>query len=400
MSKRRKHLLSKGAITIQEQQSFAAEVQDLASDGRGVVRHPNGQVYFVAGVWLGEYGEFKVIEKSGRVGSAVLVELHRACEQRIVPHCEHFASDAGGCGGCAWQFVDYAAQLTAKQRRVEAAAKRVDAADKLKPIVASPQIWAYRNRAQLKTDGRRLGYVAARSNQLIDVTTCPVLSEKNQGSLAALRDRLPCTAWLPGKKRLWLGLDIDEDTDPEQVTVHRRLPFKQGNSLQNRQMRAWLARQLSLLSRKEVALELFCGSGNFTEVLVDAGFKQIFAAEASQAAVAQLAAKGWGGVDACVVDLFSNQGLSELLRRASKASVLLLDPPREGLKLRQPLMQHLMQKSAAVEEILYISCDVASCFRDVADFLKVGFEIVEIQALDLFPQTPHVELMLAMKRRN
>lgn len=77
-------------------------------------------------------------------------------------------------------FVDYEAQLSAKQQRVKATLKRVlnettsskapkrvgQWLERIETIWPSPNPLGYRNRAQLKTDGQKLGYLALKSNTI------------------------------------------------------------------------------------------------------------------------------------------------------------------------------------------------------------------------------------------
>jgi len=393
MIRRKKAPQKKRIKTPFDASPFTAEVMDLTSDGRAVLRHPSGQVYFAAGVWPGEVGEFKPSDVKGRVGNAELIELKDASPKRVDAHCPHYGSDAQSCGGCPWQFIEYEAQLEAKQERVKQAAQKLNAEDKLKPIIASEKRWGYRNRAQLKTDGEQLGYVAARSNSLVDVTVCPVLSEANKSTLGALRKKLPEKSWRASKKKLWTTIDLDESVDGESVSINRRLPFQQGNTLQNNNIKAWLLERLKQVENKGSALELFCGSGNFTETLLAAGFKNIIASEASEESIKTLKVR-YPQINAQVVNLFVENALSKLVYEAKHATTLLLDPPREGLKVREPILK----KMTSLKYVFYISCDLATFSRDLEDFQTAGFSIQELQPIDLFPQTPHVELMALLLR--
>jgi len=45
-----------------------------------------------------------------------------------------------------------------------------------------------------------------------------------------------------------------------------------------------------------------------------------------------------------------------------------------------------------------ISCDVGTFTRDLGDFIEAGFRVVEVQPLDQFPHTPHIEVMAWLER--
>ncbi|WP_075186327.1 class I SAM-dependent RNA methyltransferase [Teredinibacter haidensis] len=372
--------------------TFSGVVKDLASDGRGVVTHPQGRTFFVPGVWLGETGEFRIAGLKGRIGFAEVITLEESSRhtKRVDAPCPHH----GHCGGCPWQFIEYGEQLAAKQARVEQAMRRLGCDSKVLPIIPSSKSLAYRNRAQLKTDGNNIGYMAVNSNRLVGVESCPILSEKNQSTLAGLLAQLPNRQWKPEGKHKWITLDIDESVDAETASINSRLPFQQGNSEQNKKMCDWLSAGLGRLEEGKTVLELFCGSGNLTEVIARSGAKQVFAVEVVEAAVDQLKHKKLEMVLPIICNLFSEQGAESLLPLVKQAEVLVLDPPREGLKISSPLFS----RRSAIRSVFYISCDLATFGRDLAEFIKNGFRLKDVQPLDMFPHTPHIELMAELYR--
>lgn len=381
-------------ITIGSQ--FTGSVKDLASDGRGVVIHPSGRTFFVPGVWRDEQGTFKVTGLKGRIGFAEPLSIDNSSRSsaRVTAPCQHHGFSHAHCGGCPWQSIAYPEQLAAKQQRAQQNLQRLGCADKLLPILASPNEWAYRNRAQFKTDGTRMGYVAAQSNQLVAIEHCPILSEHNQETLEQLQAHLPNDDWRPARKQKWTTLDIDEDTPADAVSVNTRRPFRQANTAQNDVIRHWLQHKLAAIAPQKTVLELFCGSGNLTEVIVASGAKKIIAVEGVDTALTQLRDKKLTGVTGVACDLFSDKSAEKLLPYVKTAEILVLDPPRDGLKVTAPLFI----KKSAVQSVFYISCDLATFCRDMALFQQQGFKVKEIQPLDMFPHTPHIELMAALEK--
>ena len=233
---------------------FNATVRDLSSEGNGVVEHPSGKTFFVPGVWRGEQGEFRITGFKGRYGFAELVMLTQASTARTEAPCIHHGFSAGQCGGCPWQFVSYQAQLEAKQKRVEDSLSRLEKApsEKIKKIWESPKTSGYRNRAQLKTDGEKIGYVSLSTNRIAAIDDCLILNEKNRNTLQQLLKTLPRKDFRPTNrkrrdKRQWQTLDIDDQTSADTVEPGKRKPFRQGNSEQNERMRVWLRERLSAL---------------------------------------------------------------------------------------------------------------------------------------------------------
>lgn len=375
-------------------QIFEAQVIALAETGNAVVEHPNGRRFFVPGAWIGERVRVKVKELKSQFGMGELVEILEPSAARVTPPCRFHGFAANQCGGCAWMFVDYAAQLQAKQQRVEQAVQRILPGQPVLPILPAPEPLGYRLRAQLKTDGKELGFVANAQRQLAAVDDCLVLTPHNRDTLQALRTRLPNADWTPGRKQDWTTLDIDESVDSWNVSVNKRLPFQQANESQNHSMKAWLHDHLNALPRHLPVLELFAGSGNFTEVIATAGFESVTAVDVVVEAVAALTQRKLSGVTATACDLFDAGAFAELMRQHRSAEILVLDPPRDGLKCRDGLFE----RKSRLREVLYISCDLATFCRDLRDFVAAGFTLAELQPVDLFPQTPHVELLAHLRR--
>lgn len=374
---------------------FEARVKGLAETGNGVVDHPSGVVFFVPGAWPGELVSVRVMESKKSFGNAVLLEVLEPAPQRRPAPCVHHGFTANACGGCPWMMVDESSQLQAKQERVQQAVARIDGSIAVLPIVPAPQLLGYRLRAQLKTDGHELGFVAGGQKRLAAVEDCLVLTPKNRQTLEQLRQALPNAQWQPQGKQRLTTLDIDESVDATSVSVNRRLPFQQANGEQNRWLRAWLLKKLEALPQRQKALELFAGSGNLTEVLVQARVGAIAAAEVMPEAVATLKARQLPGVEAQVCDLFDEVDFAKLVEQHQDADILVVDPPRDGLKLKEGLLR----KRSKLRDILYVSCDLATFARDVKDLYARGFILLEVQPVDMFPQTPHVEILAHLRRK-
>lgn len=376
---------------------FVATVRDLTSDGRGVLSHPNGLTVFVPGVWPGEECRVRFTGLQNRIGLAEPVEIVQPTRARVAPRCPHHGFSSGQCGGCPWQFIDYDEQLRVKEARLKQAFARLDF-HRVQPIWPSEDHFAYRNRAQLKTDGEVLGYLSTQSNILAPIRECPILSAPNQNTLRQLLQLLPNKAWRidPRQRRRlqWTSLNIDDSLSADQVMVNQRLPFQQHNHRQNEKMRTWLGRHLQRLARPFSVLELFCGSGNFTEVIATSGADKILAVEGDRRALAALDAKALPAVVSLAADLFDPHCFSLIYQQQRAFNTLVLDPPRDGMKT----IDSLLPKSSSITNIFYISCNLATLCRDLAQLRLRGFTISEVQALDQTPHTPHIEVLVALSR--
>ena len=369
--------------------SFAGIVRDLSTDGRGVIQAPDGQVVFVAGVWQGEEVELERL-RQGKSTSAELISILQSSEARRAAECEYHRE--GSCGGCPWMFVDYPTQLKQKQARLSKVVERITGNVASCSMLGASQTLSYRNRAQFKSDGIKLGYVAQGTHEIVDVTHCPVLNVTNQEHLSALRQSLPNRGWRPNKNRQWTTIDIDDERGTP--LVNQRQAFRQGNSEQNAQLRVWLSGRLAHLSRPNAVFELFCGSGNLTEVIVEQVDAPVIAIEGDEMSLEALSSLNLANVQTARVNLFSQHSISDNMPATQRGIGVVLDPPRDGLKERQALKPWFTR----AKWVVYVSCDLATWERDAAYLQSCGLDLDEATGLDMFPQTPHIETLSVFTR--
>ncbi|MFT3916757.1 MAG: class I SAM-dependent RNA methyltransferase [Anaeromyxobacteraceae bacterium] len=155
---------------------------------------------------------------------------------------------------------------------------------------------------------------------------------------------------------------------------------------------------------QDAVLELFCGAGNFTSPLA-ARARSVSAIEVAgpslELARADLGPAGAGGGPAAGnVRFFAGDALKlgaalgrERGPDAPRFRLALLDPPREGAKGVGPLLRDL-----AVERAVYVSCDPATLARDLNACTRAGFRVASVRAVDMFPQTHHVEAVALLVR--
>ncbi|HFI0305789.1 TPA: 23S rRNA (uracil(1939)-C(5))-methyltransferase RlmD [Streptococcus suis] len=77
-----------------------------------------------------------------------------------------------------------------------------------------------------------------------------------------------------------------------------------------------------------------------------------------------------------------------------KPTVIFVDPPRKGLT------ESFIKASVSVapEKIVYISCNVATMARDVKLYEELGYKLIKVRPVDLFPNTHHVETVALLSK--
>ncbi len=86
--------------------------------------------------------------------------------------------------------------------------------------------------------------------------------------------------------------------------------------------------------------------------------------------------------------------LAEHVDKGYHPEVVVLDPPRSGC--RTEVLDALAQSGA--RRVVYVSCDPATLARDVGYLHRLGFMLQEVQPVDMFPHTGHVETVVLMSR--
>ncbi|WP_194397765.1 class I SAM-dependent RNA methyltransferase [Microbacterium atlanticum] len=99
-----------------------------------------------------------------------------------------------------------------------------------------------------------------------------------------------------------------------------------------------------------------------------------------------------GRVDRWLARLTEEASVSE--RERLRRGVVLLDPPRSGAG--REVVEHIT--SLAPARVVYVACDPVALARDIATFRSGGYEVAGIDALDIFPNSHHVEAVAVLTR--
>ena len=86
--------------------------------------------------------------------------------------------------------------------------------------------------------------------------------------------------------------------------------------------------------------------------------------------------------------------VQDMIDEGLKVDVIVVDPPRKGCD--EKLLEAIIQ--AQPERMVYVSCNPATLARDLAYLSERGYRVVEVQPVDMFPQTAHVETVVLMSR--
>jgi 23S rRNA (uracil1939-C5)-methyltransferase len=169
-------------------------VDDLAFGGEAVGR-VDGYVMFVRGGVPGDRLRVTVSEARGRFGRGLIQEVLQPSPDRVEPPCPYF----GRCGGCRLQQIAYPAQLAFKERQVRECLTRLGGLPpfELRPIVAAPEVFGYRNKMEFTVAGAgpAIGlHAAERYDVVLDIERCLLQSETMNTLLDELRRQVRARA--------------------------------------------------------------------------------------------------------------------------------------------------------------------------------------------------------------
>jgi len=148
------------------------------------------------------------------------------------------------------------------------------------------------------------------------------------------------------------------------------------------------------IQREDIVLDLYCGIGTIG-IYASAFAKQVYGIEIIEQAIedARENAKenNIENIEFICGDV--EQALSDLLdNKKVQPNVILVDPPRRGLD--NTTIQNILKVQP--EKVVYISCNPATMVRDLK-LLEEKYDIKEIQPVDMFPFTSHVECVAVLQ---
>jgi 23S rRNA (uracil1939-C5)-methyltransferase len=379
------------------------KIEKIVPGGLGLAFAENLTV-FVALAAPGDQLRVKINQIKGKTGFAEIVEIIEPSPERQEPPCVYF----GTCGGCDFQQMDYQSQLRAKVAIVKDCLARIGKINDVPEIeiIASPRELDYRARAQWHVDARRrkIGYYRRHSHDVIDVKVCPIITPELQAILTELRAGIEWDSFWSRK------IEIEAANSSESVSVYSAEIVEPTEELSfdvngNRyfydattffQGNPYLIEQLAKAATMNVsgatALDLYCGVGLFTLPLA-AKFERVIGVEGNARAV-DFAEKSVENARLENVR-FGREDVREWLAQNESETIdfVLLDPPRAGTE-KETIESILKIKP---REISYVSCEPSTLARDLRVLHDGGYRIESIVALDLFPQTHHVETVVRLK---
>lgn len=383
-------------------------VEWVLPDGRVAGRDPSGQVLRFRGAVPGD-----VVALDG-AADAPIVRILSPSPDRRAPPCPW----SGSCGGCDFDAVTPQARHAALAAMVAHALGRQEVPE----VRFAPG--GRRHRIRLGLHDGQVGFRTTRSHDIVPIDVCGVAAPALSAALTPLRawtathehDCLEAVELRTDGQRVVYAFssrgpvpravrdalvalgDVALDGRTLSGDTHIRLPagdrtlrasagaFTQVDPATNQLLVHAVCDSVQGAAR---VLDLYAGIGNFSVPLAATG-RPVTAVEMDGAAVEDLRVNAAGlpiTVVARPVERF------DPTRVAFDAVVL--DPPRAGAP---GVIERLLRQRPT--HISYVSCHVPSAARDLRPALAAGYVIDDVVCFDLFPDTHHIETLIAVRRRS
>ncbi len=399
-------------------------IDRIAAGGDGVGRLADGRAVFVPRTAPGDVVALDPgrLERRRSYARGHVARLVRHGSDRVAAPCPHYERDH--CGGCQLQHLSYAAQLAVKRGIVGDALRRIGKLGVADPAVeAADRPFRYRTKITLAPGPGGPGlHRYDRAGWVFPLDDCHLLDARLASAWAWLRTQrhlLP-----PRLSRLTLRLDregavhliVESAGAPwrdatrlreaagapaivcwwqsadgvARVVAGPEMEFPTTAFEQVNPTMGSLARQWAIASLGEVtgvtAWDLYGGTGDTAAALAARG-AEVVSVDADERAVA------WARGRAITGRVRFVTGRAEdVIGQLPAPHAVVVNPPRAGLHWDVTLRL----TGEPVPRLAYISCDPATLARDLSR-LAATYEVDSVRAFDLFPQTAHVETVVALR---
>lgn len=155
------------------------------------------------------------------------------------------------------------------------------------------------------------------------------------------------------------------------------------------------AMEYANLSGTENVFDIYCGIGTIS-LFVAKKAKRVWGVEVIKSAIedAKENAKANNVKNADFYVGKAEVVIPKLYKEGKAADVVIVDPPRKGCE--QSVLETIVSMNP--KRVVYVSCNPATLARDLAYLEENGFTTKEVQPVDMFPHTAHVECVIRLQK--
>jgi 23S rRNA (uracil1939-C5)-methyltransferase len=433
---------------VEKNNEYILDIIAEGYEGEGIAKL-DGFPIFIEGALAGETVRVKIVKVKKNYAYGKLEEIIEKVQMREEPKCKHFKR----CGGCSVQHMKYKKQLDFKWERVKDCVSKIgglpkeivkyplgmesnpytprshnivdidncliqdEVADKVSKITRH---WIIKNNIEPATlDGAYnpkgiVRHIMIRKGfKTGEIMVVLVSSTKEIPNLEELKELL--IESVEGLKSIVININSKNTNvilGEECITVYGSdtiqdyigefkfnispLSFFQVNPAQTEVLYN-KALEFAGLTGKETVFDAYCGTGTITLFLSQKA-KKVYGVEVIEPAIINaLENANVNNVDNVEFSVGkSEEVIPSLIKDGVKADVIVVDPPRKGCDAK--LLYAIGETKP--ERVVYVSCDPSTLARDLKILGEVGYKTVEVQPVDMFPQTSHVECVAVIEALN
>lgn len=410
------------------------KIIDVLQDGRGVAR-TEGKTVFVENAVYGETLDAKIIAEKKNFLEARKINTKIKSDYQRKPPCPYFYE----CGGCSIMDINYETQIELKKNLIINAIRKstkIELSDL--EIVKSPE-FRYRNKIRLQVDKNGgLNYLETYSKKLVKIYDCLIANEKISENLARIEKITKdinqkftvsikeitiranendillnfqgnfdnnTIAYIK-EKYSTSNYSINLLTARDLITISGEsyLDYKIGQKefkisandfyqVNDYQIENLYTLAREFLGNEQKLLDLYCGSATSSMSIND---DRIIGVEINKNAIKDAKENAIRNKLKDYKFIAKNaKFIDSNFIKKEKIDAVTVDPPRAGLD--KEVVKTIA--NADIEKIVYISCNPQTLARDIKRFMDKGYELKKIKAVDMFPQTMHVETVVLMSRK-
>ncbi len=394
------------------------KITSLNNQGLGIC-YVNNKITFVYNTLIGDVVDIEIIRTTSKYNIAKVKNYIKRSDSYKASFCKYSST----CGGCNFLNMSYEDTLVYKREKVEHVLKKFANIDEYVAIVSSDNRYNYRNKITLQVQNKEIGYYTYNTNEIVAIDNCliakdsinkiiPILKEfnVNNGKIIVrcnyidellihiiTDDRVKIPTNLPSNIK---GIVVNSKTlYGDNFLIDKigdkffKLSYDSFFQVNNYVSSIIFDLIDKHILKDENILDLYCGVGTLglSTYIKD---KKLYGIEIVENAINNAI---YNAKHNSVVNYDYKCGkVEDQINRYinENIGVVIVDPPRKGLDKKA------LNSILAInpKQVIYASCDPITLARDL-NTLKDRYKIEYICALDMFPNTYHVETFVVLERK-
>lgn len=394
------------------------KITSLNNQGLGIC-YVDNKITFVYNTLIGDVVDIEIIKTTSKYNIAKVKNYLKRSDSYKASFCKYSST----CGGCNFLNMSYEDTLVYKREKVEHVLKKFANIDEYVAIVSSDNRYNYRNKITLQVQNKEIGYYTYNTNEIVAVDNCLIAKESINKIIPILKEFNVNNGKIIVRCNYIDELLIHIITD-DRVKIPTNLPSNIKGIIVNSktlygdnflidkigdkyfklsydsffQVNNYVSSIIFDLIDKHILkdeniLDLYCGVGTLglSTYIKD---KKLYGIEIVENAINNAI---YNAKHNSVVNYEYKCGkVEDQINRYinENIGVVIVDPPRKGLDKKA------LNSILAInpKQVIYVSCDPITLARDL-NTLKDRYKIEYICALDMFPNTYHVETFVVLERK-